>query len=90
LIKRNRELIFPVICNINLTLGENMQKELIKNPVGNVIQMIKLYPHVDAKGKQQVLESVHQVINSMYDHYKASVQFKGKIDTVIKSQQVGK
>jgi hypothetical protein len=64
-----------------------MQKELIKNPVGNVIQMIKLYPHVDAKGKQQVLESVHQVINSMYDHYKASVQFKGKIDTVIKSQK---
>jgi hypothetical protein len=46
-----------------------MQKELIKNPVGNVIQMIKLYPHVDAKGKQQVLE------------------FKGKIDTVIKSQK---
>ena len=63
-----------------------MQKEIIKNPVGNVMQMIRLYSSVDAKGKQLILDSVQEVMDSMYNHYLASVKYKTKIETVIKSK----
>ena len=64
-----------------------MQKEIIKNPVGNVMQMIRLYSSVDAKGKQLILDSVQEVMDSMYNHYLASVKYKEKIDSVINSQK---
>ena len=64
-----------------------MQKEIIKNPVGNVMQMFRLYSSVDAKGKQLILDSVQEVMDSMYNHYLASVKYKEKIDSVINSQK---
>ena len=67
-----------------------MQNEIIKNPTPQALQMIKLYSSVDAKGKQLILDSVKKIMDSMYNHYLSSVKYKTKIETVFKSQQVGK
>tara|TARA_E500000318_G_scaffold48855_1_gene45923 strand:+ start:952 stop:1170 length:219 start_codon:yes stop_codon:yes gene_type:complete len=63
-----------------------MQNEIIKNPTDQTLQMIRLYSSVDAKGKQLILDSVQEVMDSMYNHYLASVKYKKKIETVIKSK----
>jgi hypothetical protein len=63
-----------------------MQNEIIKNPTPQALQMIKLFPSVDAKGKQLILDSVQEIMDSMYGHYLASDKLKKTIETVIKSK----
>tara|TARA_Y100000996_G_scaffold397895_1_gene365410 strand:+ start:4747 stop:4953 length:207 start_codon:yes stop_codon:yes gene_type:complete len=65
-----------------------MQNEIIKNPTPQALQMIKLYSSVDAKGKQLILDSVQTIMDSMYNHYLASVKYKEKVEPFIKSKNI--